>query len=127
MDGTGLIGQVSLLAQSTFKLQFFWATLGLVGALLAGAVIISLLDRWRKRSGVEGLSAGDQLSHFRELHERGAISREEFEQIRNRLAGELRKEMDLGPAPQPPPVEASPPTPKELTLPQPPPEDIRPQ
>jgi hypothetical protein len=127
MDGTGLIAQVGLLAQSTFKLRYFWATLGLVVALLAGALILHLFDRWRKRAGTEGLSAGDQLSHFRELHEQGTITREEFERIRTRLAGELRKEMDMGPPPQPPPPATSQPAPEELTLPQPPSEDIRPQ
>jgi len=94
MDGTGLIGQASLLAQQGFKVQFFWATLGFVGALLLGAFLIAMLERWRKKPAA-GLTAGDQLSHFRELYGQGLISKEEFDQIRARLAGELRKELNL--------------------------------
>jgi len=129
MDGTGLIGQACLLAQADARLRLFWATLGLVAALLLGALLIKWMERWRKSSDSGKLSAGDQLSHFRELYSRGTISKEEFEQIRTRLAGELRKEMNVGPAPEmqvsPDAITGS--SAKELTLPQPPSEDIKPE
>jgi len=130
MDGTGWIGQVSLLAQLGGKFRIFWATLGLVTALIVFAIIVAITQRWRKRSPTEGLTAGDQLSHFRELRDRGEITAEEFERIRAQLAGDLRKEMNLGPAPvreqaTAPPAGGS--GPSELTLPQPPSENIRPE
>ena len=132
MDGTGLIGQVSLLAEKGFKIQYFWATLGLVGALLVGAAILAMFERWRKKSPTEGLTAGDQLSHFRELYSKGQISKEEFERIRARLAGQLRKEMNLespaeasAAAPATPAEGAS--APPELPLPEPPVGEVPPR
>jgi len=114
MDSTGSIVPAMLLADAV-KLKIFWTTLGLVGALLLGALIISLVEKWRKRANIEGLSAGDQLTHFRELRDRGTITQEEYERIRDQLAGDLRREMNLPatPAagqdvrtmPEPPPTE----------------------
>ena len=94
MGSAGMIGHgAGLLAQ--MKMQLVWASLALVGALLLGAVLISLVERWRKRSASAGLTAGDQLSHFRELYARGVLTKEEFEQIRAQLADKLREEMQL--------------------------------
>jgi hypothetical protein len=126
MDGAGLAGQGVLLAQRAFKWQFFWATLALVAALLAGAAIIAMLERWRKRSKADRLSAGDQLSHFREPYQQGTLSKDEFDQIRARLAGEVRQELNLGPPPQPAPPAANGTVPREMTLPEPPADDSKP-
>jgi len=83
--------------------RFLWASLALVVILLIGAVVFAVLDRWRKESGQEDrLGAGEQLAHFRSLYDRGEISREEFERIRAKLGGELRKELDLPRSPPPP-------------------------
>lgn len=86
--------------------RFWWTSLALVGALLLGAIVIAALDRWRKRTQEERVSAGDQLSHFRSLYDRGEISREEFDRIRTRLGGKMRQEFQL---PQPPAPPAAPP------------------
>jgi hypothetical protein len=120
MDSTGWpVGEI-LLAQGV-KLQFIWYTLGIVGALLAGAFVIALVERWRKKSGMEGLSAGDQLTHFRKLYDQGAISQEEFERIRSQLVPDLRKEMNVPPQPQASPAPApTPPSTDIMTLPRPP-------
>jgi hypothetical protein len=83
----------------------FWCTsLSLLAALLIGAVVFAILDRWRRQPAEDRVSAGDQLSHFRSLYDRGEISREEFERIRARLGGKLRQELQLPqpPAPLPP-------------------------
>ncbi len=94
MGSAGMIGHGAvLLAQ--MKMQLIWASLGLVGALFLGAVLIGLVERWRKRSASAGLTAGDQLSHFRELYARGVLTKEEFERIRAQLADKLREEMQL--------------------------------
>ncbi|MBI1914825.1 MAG: SHOCT domain-containing protein [Planctomycetes bacterium] len=116
MGSAGMIGHGAvLLAQ--MKMQLVWASLGLVGALILGAVLIGLVERWRKRSASAGLTAGDQLSHFRELYARGVLTKEEFEQIRAQLAEKLRAEMQRkeatpaqATAPPEPPHQAGPPS-----------------
>jgi hypothetical protein len=69
---------------------------GALAALLIGAVIFAILDRWR--ATVEDARARRSTLHFRSLYDRGEISREEFERIRARLGGKLRQELQL---PQP--------------------------
>jgi hypothetical protein len=81
--------------------RLLWAALPLVGALLAGALILYLIDRWRKREAAEEealCAPNQQLSHFRSLYERGEISREEFERVKALLTAQLRREMNV-PAP----------------------------
>jgi uncharacterized membrane protein len=116
MDSTGWAVSAVLLAQGV-KFQFLWATLALVGALLAAAMIFALLDRWRKRSTTQGLSAGDQLTHFRKLYDQGTISKEEYERIRTQLSEDLRKEMKVEPQAEAAPARNAP---DVMTLPQPP-------
>jgi hypothetical protein len=75
----------------------FWTSLSLVGALLLAALIIALVDRWRKRPAQKIAPAGDQLSYFRSLYASGDISREEFDRIRARLGGKLREQFQVPP------------------------------
>jgi hypothetical protein len=84
-------------------------TLALVVALMVGAVVIALVDRWRKRAAMkeEQGGAGEQLSHFRALYDRGEITREEFERIRALLGQRLRQELDLKKPAAPPAPEAA--------------------
>jgi hypothetical protein len=104
--------------------RLLWATLGLAGAVLVGAILITLVDRWRKRSAEPPCTASDQLEEFRSLYERGELSQEEFDRIRATLTDQLREELEVqlgGPVPpqvapppspvQPPPVEHPPPPP----------------
>jgi uncharacterized membrane protein len=95
MGNTGMIGTWMLLLAQRSGWKILETSLILVAALLVGAAIIALVERWRKRSGSEGLTSGDQLSHFRNLYEEGSISKEEFERIRARLAGQMRDELNL--------------------------------
>lgn len=113
--------------------RLLWAALPLIGALLAGAVVLYLIDRWRKRQDEAEQAAcapNDQLSHFRSLYERGEMSREEFDKVKALLAGQLRQEMNVS-APhapvataqaEPPPpdtnVQASPPGPQSPPAPE---------
>jgi hypothetical protein len=76
-------------------------TLLFVGAILAGALVIAWLDRWRKRPQNPGMSTNDQLAHFRTLYERGQLSPEEFARIRTLLGERLRQEMEVPAAPPP--------------------------
>jgi hypothetical protein len=78
--------------------RLLWAALPLVGALLLGALVLYLIDRWRKRTAAaeQGARApNDQLSLFRSLYEQGEMSREEFESVKALLAGQLRQEMNV--------------------------------
>src|SRR5205823_7092209 len=79
MGSAGTIGQGAVLV-AAMDWRIFWASLGLVGVLILGAIIIGMVERWRKRSTDVGLSANDQLSHFRQLYDEGTITGEEFEQ-----------------------------------------------
>ncbi len=94
----------------------FWASLPLIGILLLGALVIYLVDRWRKQTAPPTDSAAaDQLSHFRELYEKGQISREEYERVRALLAGQLRRDFQVpAPAPDVQPDPKSPPGPQGL-------------
>jgi hypothetical protein len=70
----------------------------LIGTLLFAALVIYLVDRWRKRAAARAAaSSGDQLSQFRSLYEQGEMSREEFESVRALLTGQLRREMNVPP------------------------------
>jgi hypothetical protein len=93
-----------------------WTTIGLMGALLVGALAIYLTDRWRKRSPQERMSANDQMAHFRTLFDRGELSREEYDRIRGLLTERLKREMEVAPAPPPEtkPPESKPPEPPKL-------------
>jgi hypothetical protein len=117
--------------------RLIWAALPLVGALLAGAIILYVIDRWRKSQAAEEEAAcapNEQLSRFRSLYEQGEMSREEFEQVKALLTGQLRRELNV-PAPavpttavtakEPPAAEtniqATPPDPQSPPPPEPPP------
>jgi hypothetical protein len=78
--------------------ETLWVTVGLVGAVLVGILLIWLVDRWRKRSVDSPTSSDDQLAHFRELFDRGEISAEEFERIRGLLGKRLRQQLELPPS-----------------------------
>ena len=71
------------------------AGLYLAGALLAAAVLLALLQRWRRRSAGDRLSPADQLAQFRSLYDQGLLSQEEFERLRNLLGGAIRRELGV--------------------------------
>ncbi|SRR5579884_1208513 len=87
-----LAGQVK---SGAWRAPVLWTTLALVGALLIGAFVLAVVDRWRKRARPDRLSPGEQLSQFRALYEKGELSREEYERIRTLLGGKIREELDL--------------------------------
>lgn len=90
--------------------RLLWAGLGLVGLILLGALVIVLLDRWRKRGEPPPLTANEQLAQFRELYERGELSQEEFDRIRARLTPHLRSELGGQPPPASGPLPPGPPS-----------------
>jgi hypothetical protein len=109
-----VVGVLPLPARaSPWDPRLLWATLALAGVILIGAVVLLLLDRWRKNlNEPEACSANDQLSQFRVLYEQGRLSQEEFERIRNLLADRMRQQLEVPaapPAPGPKPPEVPPP------------------
>jgi hypothetical protein len=101
MGGAGTIsGTPAVLAR--LDPEVVLPLLALSATLFLGALAIAAVSRWMKKKKDPGiLSAGDQLTQFREMYDRGEISREEFERIRARLAEPLRRELNL-------PAEAAP-------------------
>jgi hypothetical protein len=92
--------------------RLLWATVALVAAILVGALIIAMVDRWRKRPVQERPTSDDQLAEFRSLYEQGVMSREEFDRVRAMLGERMRRELELPASPQavnPPPENPPPP------------------
>jgi hypothetical protein len=83
-----------------------WHYLVLLGVVLLAILGIYLFMRWWRRTDSDRLSASEQLSEFRNLYERGELSREEFERLRSLLGERMRQEMEgqasAAPGPQPP-------------------------
>jgi hypothetical protein len=92
-------------AWNVTKTELVVTTLLLAGALLLAALILKLVDRWRKLQDGEAASPEDQLAYFERLHWQGELSKEEFERIRAGLGTQVRQEQA-----SPKPAEPSPPT-----------------
>jgi hypothetical protein len=91
----------------------------LLGVLVVGAMFIARLDRWRKRQ-MEGAGDPDPVMSFREMYERGEISKEEYDRVLRQVAervGAKPKPAVVPPAASPqepaagPPATEEPPTP----------------
>jgi hypothetical protein len=93
----------------------------IAGALLVGAVIIALVNRWRKNAADSRLSASDQMAQFRALYEKGQLSQEEYESLRRVLGGELRRSLKVKPTGTPAAVPPAEPTPAPPAAKEPPP------
>ena len=98
---------------------FLWSG-ALVGVLLFGAFVISRLDRWRKRQMEAEDDSPGHVTSFRDMYERGELSREEYDRVLRRVAervGARPKPVPAPPAadrqePAPgPPATEEPPTP----------------
>jgi len=88
-------GAVEQLFAQTFKARFITAGAIFAAALLLGAVIVAFVRRiWRSGDPVPP-DAGDELSRYRELYERGELSEEEFKKLRGLLGGEIRRKTGL--------------------------------
>lgn len=76
-----------------------WGTAALTLALLAGAVLVYLADRWRKRNASATSDASVELTEFRRMYERGEITNEEYARLREKVARRVK---------EPPPVRTAP-------------------
>lgn len=70
--------------------------------LIVGAAAIMYAERWKKRAihSVDVQSA-DDLAEFRELFEKGEITEEEYDKIRQRTAQRMKHDLGLAPASPP--------------------------
>jgi hypothetical protein len=105
------------LAETLTKEQrlLLWVSV-LVGVLLLGAVLISRLDRWRKRQMEETedeVETAEQVGTFRALYERGELSKEEYDRVLRRVAERAgaRPKPVTAPASAPPATQEPPPPP----------------
>ena len=122
--------------EKPYAYPFLVQGLYIAGALLVGAVIIALVNRWRKNANDSRYGPSDQMAHFRSLYEKGQITQEEFDSLRRVLGGELRRAARAKPAdasrtppsgPDSPPAAQQPAPPNGTPPPQEPPSDgIRP-
>ena len=66
----------------------------LMATLLVGALILSYVDRWRKRQlADDSTSDVDQLGSFRAMYERGELSKEEYERVRAKVALRIKEKI----------------------------------
>ena len=64
---------------------FLWVSV-LAGVLLITAVFLARMDRWRKRQMEDRDESTTQLGSFREMYERGEISKAEYDRVLKRIA-----------------------------------------
>lgn len=100
----GLRRSLLLLAEVDWTTRFW--VLGLIGVLLLGALVVALVDQWRKRQKRLGPTADEELAQFRAMYERGEISKEEFQRLRSVLGGRIRAQLGAVKHPElePPPA-----------------------
>ncbi|HEV3437989.1 MAG TPA: SHOCT domain-containing protein [Gemmata sp.] len=70
--------------------EVIWGTAGLALALLAGALLVYLTDRWRKGNVVRTVDATGELTEFRRMYEQGEITEEEYAKLRDRVAQRVK-------------------------------------
>jgi hypothetical protein len=97
-----LLGQAARADKDPFRQpEVIWGTAGLAVALLVGALVIWLVDRWRKQASRSSNTA-EELTDFRGMFERGEITEEEYARLRTRVSGRLKQ-----PPPDAPPPAAA--------------------
>lgn len=65
-----------------------------IGGIIAASILLLLFARrLRRKMHEQTPAAGDALAHFRELHARGELSREEYQRIRSSLAQQIRRDV----------------------------------
>jgi hypothetical protein len=107
--------------------ELAWISVSVLAVLLGSALIIALVDRWRRRPPPLRPNSRDQLNEFRALYDEGDLSPEEFKQIRALLTERVKQELQAVPssanAPAPDASAPTLPTPnKEVPAPSPEPE-----
>lgn len=78
--------------QQPFLSFEFWLAVGLlIAVLLIGAVVLSFMDRWRKKQLLASQDPAEALTSFRTLYEQGELSEEEYQRVRDRVAMKMKE------------------------------------
>ena len=70
--------------------EIIWGSVGLAAALLVGALVITIVDKWRRRAAMEEREAGLELTDFRAMYESGEITEAEYNRLRLRVANRVK-------------------------------------
>lgn len=72
----------------------FWLAIGLLTTVLfAGAFLLLFVDRWKKRQLRPEDDSTESLTSFRAMYERGELSEEEYQRVRDRVAAKMKREV----------------------------------
>jgi len=104
--------------------EFLWLVGALIATLLVGAFVLSWVERWRKRQ-LTGAPANEleQISNYRQMFERGELSKEEYDRIKAKEALRMRDKIagkPAAPSPSAPAAKPVQPSAQEPTPPAPP-------
>lgn len=83
--------------------EIIWGTIGLAIALFAGAFLVWMVDRWRKRAVARTTDSTSELTRYREMYEQGEITEAEYVKLRNKVADRVKPAAPLPPDPGAPP------------------------
>jgi hypothetical protein len=90
------------LAMTKEERLFLWTGV-LAVVIIAGAMVIARVDRWRKRQMETGDETPAHIGSFREMFENGELSREEYDEVLRRMAAKAAAKGKLvTPLPAPP-------------------------
>ena len=87
--------------------QLWINSLLLIGALLVGALVIALVQRWYRRSNRD-TTLSEGVGSFRQSYERGELTEEEYRRILTRMSGG-KSRTPARPEPTPPSENTPPP------------------
>lgn len=73
--------------------QILEPALWMVGALLFSAIVLMLIQAWKKRSLAVRDGLNEQLTQFRDAYQQGKMSKEEYHRVHALLTGRLRERM----------------------------------
>ncbi|HEV3386362.1 MAG TPA: SHOCT domain-containing protein [Gemmata sp.] len=91
MSVFALFAQLSKGSSDPFRNpDVIYGTAGLALALLAGAFLVFMADRWRKKSASGRADTSQELTEFRGMFERGEITAEEYAKLRERVAQRVK-------------------------------------
>lgn len=83
----GLLTTSTLLwADLTKEEKLFIWTGALAGVILVAAVVLGRVERWRKRQMGDVDDRPEHVGSFREMYERGELSKEEYDKVLRRVA-----------------------------------------
>ena len=95
--------------------EIIYGVAALVGAMLVGAIAISLTDRWRKRATAPAHDVTDVLTTYRDMYEHGEITEAEYTELRRKVAEKVKN--TPAPVVPPPPDPTGRPDPAKLVVP----------